>query len=316
MAKLGTFKHRIGVVAGRSACIVSRFNVCTILCAAVLLWASAPGYAESKSQKFLGQILTASAATYIVLTDANVRGKPVTKSPRVGRVRKGIRVEAAGKAKGTNWVAVRKEGEDWGFIYAAALAPVLDGAVSAPLSGKLAGDALPECEYNIRYEGRHPVDGDIQIISDYAVELLCDMKGGKLAFTATMFLTELPYQDLRKDIFQVNVDLPEVKDKEEEIMSVTSLYEYGKNEVTFHAVTIDSLARPQLKKKKKAEATPAVLRAAMEFAHAAWGPGVWAALDRKGLTRGGIFPFTTTLIHKEMDYDTGMREQIVHGSYH
>ncbi len=44
--------------------------------------------------------------------------------------------------------------------------------------------------------------------------------------------------------------------------------------------------------------------------------GVWAALDRKGLTRGGIFPFTTTLIHVEMDYDTGMREQIVHGSYH
>ena len=44
--------------------------------------------------------------------------------------------------------------------------------------------------------------------------------------------------------------------------------------------------------------------------------GAWAALDRKGLTRGGNFPFTTTLIHKEMDYDTGMREQIVHGSYH
>ena len=44
--------------------------------------------------------------------------------------------------------------------------------------------------------------------------------------------------------------------------------------------------------------------------------GAWAALDRKGLTRGGIFPFTTTPIHKEMDYDTGMREQLVHGSYH
>ena len=131
---------------------------------------------RAKAQKFLGQILSASAATYIVLTDANVRGKPLTKSPRVGRMRKGIRIQAAGKAKGTNWVAVRKEGEDWGFIYAAALAPVLDGSVSAPLSGRLAGDDLPECEYNIRYEGRHPVDGDVQIISDYAVALSCDLK--------------------------------------------------------------------------------------------------------------------------------------------
>ena len=44
--------------------------------------------------------------------------------------------------------------------------------------------------------------------------------------------------------------------------------------------------------------------------------GVWAALDRKGLTRGGIFPFTTTLTQEGMDYDTCMREQIVHGSDH
>ena len=95
-----------------------------------------------------------------------------------------------------------------------------------------------------------------------------------------MFLTELPYRDLRKDIFQVNVDLPEVKDREEEIMSVTSLYEYGKKEVAFDAVTISSLARPHPKKKKNADAIPAVLRAALEFAHAVWGPGVWAALRK------------------------------------
>tara|TARA_B100000214_G_scaffold90919_1_gene62812 strand:- start:68 stop:916 length:849 start_codon:yes stop_codon:yes gene_type:complete len=280
MAKRGKLQHRIGLVAGLSARVGARVKVCTVLSTAVLLWASAPGHAESKSPKFLGQNLSASAEIYIVLTDANVRGKPLTKSPRVGRVRKGIRIQAAGKAKGTNWVAVRKEGEDWGFVYAPALAPVLDGAIPAPLSGKLAGDDLPECEYNIRYEGRHPVDGDVQIISDYTVALSCDMEGGKLAFTATMFLTELPYQDLRRDIFQVNVDLPEVKDKEEEIMSVTSLYEYGKKEVAFDAVTIDSMARPQPKNKKKAEAIPAVLRAALEFAHAVWGPGVWAALGK------------------------------------
>ena len=276
MAKRVTPQQRKGL----SARMVARVHICAILFTAVLLWAPAPGYAETKSPKFLGQILSASAATFFVLTDANVRGKPATKSRRVGRMRKGIRIQAAGKAKGTNWVAVRKEGEDWGFVYAAALVPVLDGSISAPLSGRLAVEDLPKCEYNIRYEGRHPVDGDVQVISDYAVALSCDLEGGKLAFTATMFLTELPYRDLRKDIFQVNVDLPDVKDNEEEIMSVTSLYEYGKKEVAFHAITIDSLARPQPKKKKKAEAITAVLRAALEFAHEVWGPGVWAALRK------------------------------------
>ena len=280
MAKRGTVQHRIRLVVRLTACMVARVTVCAVVSTTVLIWAPAPGNAESKSPKFLGQTLSASAPAYLVLTDANVREKPQTKSPRVGRMRKGIRIQAAGKAKGTNWVAVRKEGKDWGFIYASALAPALDGTISRPLSGKLAGADLPKCEYTIRYEGRHPVNGDVQIISDYAVALSCGIKGRELAFTATMFLTELPYQDLRKDIFQVNVDLQSVTDKEEEIMSVTSLYEYGKKEVAFDAVTITSLARTQPKTKKRADAIPAVLTAALEFAHAVWGPGVWAALRK------------------------------------
>ena len=279
MVEQWTLQYWMRLTAGLSACVGTRKTACVIVCAAILLGAPAPGHTESRNPVFLGQTLSAAAPDYFVLKDANVRGKPLTKSPRVGRMRKGMRVRAAGKARGTNWVAVRKEGEDWGFVYAAALAPALDGAISK-FTGKLAGADLPECEYTIQYEGRHPVDGDVQIISDYAVALSCDMKGRSFAFTATMFLTELPYQDLRKDIFQVNVDLPEVTDKDEEIMSVTSLYEYGKKEVAFDAVTIASLARVQPKTKKKAETIPAVLTAALEFAHAVWGPGVWAALRK------------------------------------
>ena len=44
--------------------------------------------------------------------------------------------------------------------------------------------------------------------------------------------------------------------------------------------------------------------------------GVWAALDRKGLMRTGVFPFSTTLTVEGVDYDTGVREQLVHGSDH
>jgi hypothetical protein len=44
--------------------------------------------------------------------------------------------------------------------------------------------------------------------------------------------------------------------------------------------------------------------------------GVWAALDRKGLIRAGVFPFTVTLTAEGLAYDTGLREQILHKADH
>lgn len=44
--------------------------------------------------------------------------------------------------------------------------------------------------------------------------------------------------------------------------------------------------------------------------------GVWAALDRKGLMRSGVFPFSTTLTPEGLDYDTGMTDEIIHTSDH
>ena len=119
MAKRGIIQHKIRLVAGMSSCAAAHVSVCV----AVLLWVPAVVHAQSKNPTFLGKTLSAAAATYFVLKDANVRGGPLTKSPRVGRMQKGIRIRAAGKAKGTNWVAVRKKGEDWGFIYGTTLAP-------------------------------------------------------------------------------------------------------------------------------------------------------------------------------------------------
>ena len=151
--------------------------------------------------KFLGQFLSAAAPAYLVLKDVNVRKAPLTKSSRVGRFRKGVRISVAGKAKGTNWIAVRKDGKDFGFVYAAALAPVLDGSILVPVKGKLSGTNLPSCNYIIQYEGRKNVKGDIQIISDYAASISCNLRGNKIEFMANMFMTELPYRDLRKDVF-------------------------------------------------------------------------------------------------------------------
>lgn len=42
---------------------------------------------------------------------------------------------------------------------------------------------------------------------------------------------------------------------------------------------------------------------------------VWVALERKGLIRG-TFPFALTLTVAGLDYDTGIADQILHGSDH
>lgn len=42
---------------------------------------------------------------------------------------------------------------------------------------------------------------------------------------------------------------------------------------------------------------------------------VWAALERKGLARGS-YPFALTLTKEGLAYDTGIADQILHGSDH
>lgn len=44
-------------------------------------------------------------------------------------------------------------------------------------------------------------------------------------------------------------------------------------------------------------------------------PAVWAALERKGLIKGA-FPAAVTLTRDGQEYDTGMRDEILHGSDH
>ena len=44
-------------------------------------------------------------------------------------------------------------------------------------------------------------------------------------------------------------------------------------------------------------------------------PAAWAALERKGLIRAS-FPFAVTLTTDGLAYDTGLADQILHGSDH
>jgi len=44
--------------------------------------------------------------------------------------------------------------------------------------------------------------------------------------------------------------------------------------------------------------------------------GVWAALERKGLIKPLVFPTICTLTRTGLDYDTGIRDSILHRSGH
>ena len=44
--------------------------------------------------------------------------------------------------------------------------------------------------------------------------------------------------------------------------------------------------------------------------------GVWLALVRKGLAAAGVFPFSIVVTPAGLGYDTGMRDQILHGADH
>ena len=260
----------------------SRTILFLVLATAVALVVAIPfqAIAQRSSQnefdrKFLGKALSPSAGTYLTLRDVNVRRAPLTKSARVSRFRKGVRIRAAGKAKGTAWVAVRRDGKDLGFIYGTVLAAVLDGKLDTAISGKLNNTGQPSCSYTIKFDTKSKVNGHLQVTSDYQITLACNIDKRRVKFVANMFITELPYRDIRDEIYQVNVDLPRVAGEGGEVMSVTCLYHYYKNQLVFEALTNPNMARKVTGLKKKVKSIPEVLIAALEFSYRLWGPAVW-----------------------------------------
>ncbi|MBT3915283.1 MAG: hypothetical protein HOF23_02860 [Rhodospirillaceae bacterium] len=229
--------------------------------------------------------LTPAAKTYLVIKDINVRQKPLTKSKRVGRFKQKSIVQAVGKAKGTEWIAVKKDGKNFGFVYGTALVPMIDGKLTQPINGNLSAKTigkmkLPPCHYKIHFEGRVKVEGDLQITSDYQLPVQCDFKKKTLKFTATMFMTELPYLDNRKPIYQINVDVHDIPMEDEDVFSSTILYHILKKEITFDGVNKEDMRSDGKIAKMKAASVIEALKGAVAMAHQSWGPKIWAALAK------------------------------------
>ena len=231
-------------------------------------------------KKFLGKILVRSPSRYITLKDVNVRKGPKTSAPKITTISKGVRVSAAGKAKGTKWIAIKKDGKDLGFVYGRVLATVLDGRLNSSLKGNLESSGQPQCDYTINFDAKHKVKGDLQVTSDYWVSFICKIKGKTVNFLAAMFITELPYLERKKNIFQINVDLPSVVDISGEVMSVTALYHLLKGKLLLENVSVSSMANKVSSYRKQVKTVPEILEAAVELSYRIWGRKVWESLER------------------------------------
>jgi hypothetical protein len=220
-------------------------------------------------------------APYVILRDINIRSRPETKSKRIGRFKKGSLIQSTGRAKGSGWIAVRTDKGKNGFIYFKMAAPLIDGSLKSNIAGRLAAAGLPACGYVIEFEGKSRIENELQRTADYNVPFECTRQGKPLNFTATMFLTELPYKESGPAVYQINVDLRDMPLEDEDVLTVIVLYDKDKKQVAFDTVNDKSFASGTKIAPKKTPSHGAALKAALAIAYAAWGKAAWDQLSRE-----------------------------------
>ena len=264
-------------VKGRSAARETRqAAVCALLLVFLAL-----GQAQAQEMP-PGVTLVPTLPRYFVARDAFVRAAPDNAAERIGSLAKGRRVAVLGKAlvgksKEAHWVALKLKDGRIGFVFAAAVVPAIDGSLRVPLKGKLAAPDRPECRYTVTYEGRSQVADDVQQTADYDVAFECSFRGTPLAFAAGMFITELPFQE-RRDVFQINIDLWDMRVNDEDVLSVTALYDPMAKRVAFESVNDETLGNGKNVAPRPADNVPGALAAALAIAHAVWRERAWERL--------------------------------------
>ena len=249
------------------------------LLAAVFLLVSPAAAAD-----FLGVNIGPAKNLYMVLKDANVRAKPETKSEKIGTVRQGGHVRAAGVAKGgAGWIAVvNKDGKPFGFVYATALTSIIDGKLKKELTGSVRMENGIRCDYIIRYRGRSEVEGEPIEIADYDLIGNCREKGKRFRFFAPMFMTEGAYDLSEKQVYQINVDIVEIRTDPDTVFSTVTFYHAKQRKVVFDSVTIKSYAGKKPLQSISAATVPDALNAAAEIAFKSWNSKVWKVLVEIG----------------------------------
>ncbi len=250
------------------------------LLVAVFLLVSSPVAAA----EFLGVNIEPAKSLYLVLKDANVRAKPETKSKKIGTIRQGSHIRGMGVAKGgAGWIAVvNKDGKPFGFVYATALSPIIDGKLKKELTGSVRLKNGIRCDYIIRYRGRSEADGEPIEIADYDLIGTCRDKGKRFRFFAPMFMTEGAYDLSDKQVYQINIDIVEIRADLDTVLSTVTFYHAKRRKVVFDSVTIKDYAGKKPLKSLAAATVPEALKDAVEIAFRSWNKKVWKTLIEIG----------------------------------
>ena len=241
-----------------------------------------PAAVVAADKEYRGVTLKPLSGRYLVLKDVNVRAGPKTKTKRIGRLKAGEWVEAFGRPKDASWIAVKKDGEQLGFVFAPMLVPIIDSTLKKPLSGKIKEVNNIKCSYTIKFIGKNSVQGEVFKTSDYEVYFKCRKKSRPFEFIAPMFITEGPYQVSRKPHYQISIDLLQVDSKKyEEHFSSIIIYQHNKKRVGFDTLTVKELGIKPTVKSKRAKSVSSALKGAVEIAVSTLGPEVWQSLVGK-----------------------------------
>ena len=244
-----------------------------------LCLAAAAGAAAGETS-LMGVPLKPLSGTFLVFKDVNVRATPQTRGKRLGKLKKGARVQAIGKAEGA-WMAVAEDGKPLGFVFAPMLLRLIDGTLEDDLEGEAAAPGVA-CRYVVRFEGKSPVEEGLFDTSDYEVDYHCERQGTAFAFSTYMFITEAPFQLSANQVYQISIDVTDISAGYDEILSTVFLYRPKRNLVTFDSLSLrDFLEKPETEERPAATVAEA-LAAAVELAPGTWNDKVWKALIDAG----------------------------------
>lgn len=256
-----------------------------IFCITLLAFlGSLPGPAEAQQSTLLGVPIKPMNGVYLVVKDANVRTRPETKGKRLATIKKGTRVTVVGKSG--NWMAVTKDGDDFGFIFASVLLPMIDGALDKSYSGRVPMKSSSPCSYSFRFRGKNVIEGEIFEFADYEIQYRCYRKGRPYRLLAPMFMTEVPYRLTPAAVYQISIDVLEIGNKYDEIFSTTFLYQRDRKRVVFDGVSEKKFGRkPEVTQRPAANVSEALI-AAVEMAPSSWGDTVWEQVSKSLLDEG------------------------------
>ena len=228
---------------------------------------------------FRGVAIGPVNGAFLVYKDVNVRAEPSAKSENVGNLAYGARIRPVGVTK-DGWYAVEQDGREWGFVFRSFVLPMIDGSLSNDLIGKVQSPLGAVCDFAITFLGKSEVPDVPFETADYEVAWTCDVKGTKLEFGAFMFITEAPYAMSDAAVYQISLDLREVGEDWEEMLSTIVLFDRDRNIVRLEAVSLPDYRAAAPVKDKPAKDVPQALTGTIELAIGAWNAKVWDSLAK------------------------------------